>query len=425
METPWGNSGLLRDRKLRPGGGRPRAQIERNQKERLFAALTAMVAAKGYEATTVADLVELSGVSRSSFYFLFEDKQGCLLAAVDGLTGPSLERLLADTEAFGDERRARASFLALLDLVASQPAAARMCLVELYAAGPEAIALLDRIVGAVEELARGMLEAVPGREGMPVEIVRAIVGGVQKVLYRRLLRGEGDQLAALGPQLWEWVVCIPPPPGPLHPSPRRSVRPRGFAKRQAASVPADRVLRAMAAVVSEQGYRRATVAEIVERAQTSQRTFYNSFTDKEAAMVAALDAGSAQMLAAALPAFRRAPDWPHSVRDTVEAMLRFAAEEPEYARLGAVEAYAAGSRTLEQRETVTESMEELLAVGYQLRPKAPRLAPEAIAGALSALLYDFVRAKSPERLLDLVPATVYVTLAPFLGAEQAYAVAVG
>jgi len=181
----------------------------------------------------------------------------------------------------------------------------------------------------------------------------------------------------------------------------------------------------MAAVVSERGYRQATAAEIGERAQTSQRTFYNSFADKEAAMVAALDAGSAQMLAAALPAFRRAPDWPLAVRDTQEAMFRFGAEEPEYARLGAVEAYAAGTRAREQREAVTESMEERLAVGYQLRPEAPRLAPEAIGGAISALLYDFLRTKSPERLLDLVPTTVYGTLAPFLGAEEAYAVAVG
>lgn len=425
VETPWGDSGGLRARRLRPGGGRPRAQIERNQKERLFAALTATVAAKGYEATSVADLLALSGVSRSSFYSLFEDKQGCLLAAVDGLTGPPLERLVANSAAFGDERGARASFLSLLELVASQPAAARMCLVELPSAGPEATALLDRIVAAVEEPARGMLGAVPGRDGMPAEIVRGLVGGVQKVLFRRLLRGEGDRLAALGPELWEWFVCVPPPPGPLIPSHRRSVRPRDFPGRQAASVPADRVLRAMAAVVSERGYRQATVAEIVERARTSRRTFYNSFADKEAAMVAALDAGSAQMLAAALPAFRRAADWPHAVRDTIEAMLRFGAEEPEYLRLGAVEAYAAGRRALEQRETVAESLEELLAVGHQLRPEAPRLAPEAIGGALGALLYEFVRAKSPERLLDLVPATVYVALAPFLGAEEAYALAVG
>ena len=63
------------------------------------------------------------------------------------------------------------------------------------------------------------------------------------------------------------------------------------------------------------------MAEVVERAGTSQRTFYEHFDNKEDAIVAALDSGSAYMLAAALPAFRRAPDWQHAVHDTIEAMF--------------------------------------------------------------------------------------------------------
>jgi AcrR family transcriptional regulator len=91
------------------------------------------------------------------------------------------------------------------------------------------------------------------------------------------------------------------------------------------------LLRALAAVVCEKGYQEARITEIVERAKTSRRTFYEHFESKEAAMVAALDSGSAQMLAAALPAFRRGGDWARSVHDTQQAMLHYAAEEPEYA----------------------------------------------------------------------------------------------
>ena len=47
------------------------------------AAMVATVADKGYEATTVADLVKLSGVSRSAFYRHFEDKQECFLTAAE------------------------------------------------------------------------------------------------------------------------------------------------------------------------------------------------------------------------------------------------------------------------------------------------------------------------------------------------------
>ncbi len=425
MRTPWGDSETLRDRQLRPGAGRSRAATERNQRERLFAALTAVVAEKGYEATRVADVVELSGVSRSSFYGHFEDKQACFLAAIDTLTGPTLEQLTEDEAVIADEEEARKAFGALLGLIAEQPAAAKMCLVEIWGAGPEAAALHDGIFDGFAVLAARMFERIRGREGMPEELVRGIVGGVHKAIYKRLLRDEVETLPGLEAGLWEWVLCVPPPPGELRPSRRRWLRPRPFEERQASSSPPDRVLRALAAVVAERGYQETTVAEIVARAHTSQRTFYKSFRDKEAAMVAALDASSAQMMAAALPAFRRARSWAESVHDTQEAMFRFAAQEPEYGRLGAVEMYAAGPPALEQREMVTEGMEGLLAPGFELAPDAPAMAPEAIGGALQAMLYDFVAANGPERLPELVPAAVYITLAPFLDAEKAYAVAVG
>jgi len=194
-------------------------------------------------------------------------------------------------------------------------------------------------------------------------------------------------------------------------------------ERQEASTPPERILRALAAVVSEKGYPETTVADIVERAKTSQRTFYEHFANREDAVVAALDGGSAQMLAAALPAFRRAPDWQHAVQATQEAMFTFGVQEPEYARLGAVEMYAAGKRALEQREQVTEGFEALLAQGYELNPDVPAITAEAIGGALYALFYDWVKQKGPERLPEMVPYAVYMTLTPFIGAEDAFALA--
>jgi AcrR family transcriptional regulator len=423
--TPWGDAAQLRDRKLRPGRGTPRDEAERNQRERLFAAMVATVAEKGYEATTVADLVQLSGVSRSAFYRHYDDKQSCFLAAVEAMVEPTLKRLGADESAPAGVERARQAFLTLIETIVNQPAAAKMCIVEIYAAGPEGAALVDRTMDSATALAAGLLEQVPERKGMPVELVRALVGGIQKTLHKRLYRGQEEELTALAPQLWEWLFSYPVPPGPLKATRRRTVKAVPFAERQAQSNPPERVLRALAAVVSEKGYPDTTVAEIVERASTSQRTFYEHFKNKEDAIVAALDSGSAHMLAAALPAFRRAPDWPHAVHDTQEAMFAFGAEEPEYARLGGVEMYAAGKRALDQREVVTEGMEGLLAPGYELRPKTPPIAAEAIGGALYSLLYDHVNRQGPETLPDLVPTLVYVTLAPFLDRDEAYEVAIG
>jgi AcrR family transcriptional regulator len=410
---------------LRPGRGTPRKEAERNQRERLFAAMVATVAEKGYEATTIADLVELSGVSRSAFYRHFDDKQACFLAAVEAMVEPALQRVGADESAPPGIERARAAFESLMKLFVSQPAAAKMCIVEIYAAGPEGAALVDRSMDSVTALTARLLEQVPERKGLPIELVRALVGGIQKVIHKRLYRGQEEELLDLVPQLWDWLFCYPVPPGPLRPARRRNVKALPFAERQAQANPPERILRALAAVVAEKGYPDTTVAEIVDRASTSQRTFYEHFNNKEDAIVAALDSGSAHMLAAALPAFRRAPDWPHAVHDTQEAMFAFGAEEPEYARLGGVEMYAAGKRALDQREIVTEGMEGLLAPGYELKPDTPPIAAEAIGGALYSLLYDHVNKKGPETLPDLVPTLVYVTLAPFLDRDEAYEVAIG
>ena len=88
VQTPWGDSDELRARMMPPGRGTPRDVAERNQRERLFASMLATVAAKGYEATRVADLSELCGVSRSAFYQHFEDKEACFLAMIEELVEP-------------------------------------------------------------------------------------------------------------------------------------------------------------------------------------------------------------------------------------------------------------------------------------------------------------------------------------------------
>ena len=426
--TPWGDSSQLREKTLPPGRATTAAEAEKNRRERLYGAMVANVAEQGYEATTIDDLVELSGVPRSAFYKHFGDKRQCFLAAIEALVEPALETASAALAPGGeqpsDPERTRKSFEGLIEEVAAQPAAATMCLVEVYAGGTEAVALLDRATDSFEQLTRLVLDGM-GREGMPSEMVRALIGGVQKVIHKRLYQGKPDELAELAPQLWQWLLLYPPPPGPLRGPRRRMLRPLPFEERQAASNPTERLLRGLAAVVAEKGYPETTIGDIIERAGTSYRAFYKHFESKEDAVVAALDVGSLQMLAAALPAFHMAKDWEDAVRGTQESMFLYGVQEPEYARLGAVEMYAAGTRALEQREKITEQMEALLEQGFEMAPGIPPVTAEAIGGALYALFYEHVKHKGPERLAELVPWAVYVTLTPFIGSGQAYAVATG
>src|SRR4051812_6715724 len=156
--TPWGDATELRDRMLRPGRGMPRDEADRNQRERLFAATVAAVSEKGFEATTVADLVELSGVSRSAFYRHFADKRECFVAAIGSLVDPALGTLETGAGS-GDLDSAKAAFETLLGKIVGQPAAAKMCFVEVYAAGSEGVAMVDRTLDGFEVLVSRILES--------------------------------------------------------------------------------------------------------------------------------------------------------------------------------------------------------------------------------------------------------------------------
>ena len=423
VSTPWGDATQLRERKLRPGRGTPREEAERNQRERLFAAMVATVAEKGYEATTIADIVELSGVSRRAFYRHFADKKECFLTAAEALVVPSMEAVKRAEHSASPEDRMREAIEGLLELIASQPAASKMCFVEIYAAGPEGVEVVDRTLEAFERFVADLFEEIPDRRGMPAWMLRAMIGGLQKVIHKRLYRNEEKELIELAPQIFEWWLSYPPPPGELRITRRRTGKTLSFEERQAASNPPERVLRALAAEVAEKGYPEVTVAEVVERAATSQRTFYEHFANREDALIAALDSGSALMLGKTLPAFRRAPDWQHAVRRAYDAMFAFGIEEPEYSKLGAVEMYAAGKRALQTRDTIMEGLEALLAPGYEIAPETPAIAAEAIGGAIYALVYDQVKTKGPASLPELVPMATYMTLAPFIGAEEAFELA--
>jgi AcrR family transcriptional regulator len=420
VRTPWGNASQLREKMMRPGRGNAPEDSERSQRQRLFGAMVAVSSEKGYEATKIADLVSMAGVSRAAFYVHFADKQELLLATLEALIEPTIAVIERAEDAPTGEARLRQAVTALLELIASQPAAAKMGLIEIYAAGPEGEAAVEQAVDTFVSFGVSQLGQIAGRKQLPAQIMRAMIGGLQKVVQKRLYSDEADSLPHLAEQIADWALLYPTPPGPLEGPRRRGRRARSFEERQAVAHPPERVLRALAAIVAEKGYQATTVAEVVKRAGTSQRVFYGHFESKEEAVLAAIDSGSAQMLGSVLPAFRRANSWEESVRAAYEAMFAFAMEEPEYTRLGAVEMYTVGREALRTRDTVMEGLEVLLGPGYEVAPETPKIAAEAIGGAIYALIHDQVKRKGPEALPELAPMATYMTLAPFLGAEEAY-----
>jgi AcrR family transcriptional regulator len=115
--------------------------IASNQRARLLAAMANVVAAKGYAATTVADVVRDAGVSRSTFYELFASKEACFLAAYNEGVDDLLQAVREAVHDAPDDWRAqlRAGIRAYLARLARPDHFARVYIDEIHAAGAAAL----------------------------------------------------------------------------------------------------------------------------------------------------------------------------------------------------------------------------------------------------------------------------------------------
>jgi AcrR family transcriptional regulator len=427
VQTPWGRADRLRERMLRPGPGMPREEVAQSQRERLFAATVGCVSENGYEATTVADLLELSGVSRSAFYEHFHDKEDCVLATFEAIVAKSMDLLREDLDGDGDlEARARAAFDSQLEQIAEQSAAARLCFCDVHQVGERGRLALEEATAAFVEVAVETVVALRGGEGLPVEMVRAVLGGIQSVVQFHFREGKVASLPGLGDDLWEWAFGYEAPHAPLRLARRRShASLDGHSPPVAAYSQAERIIRALAAGAGERGYPAVTVAEIAARASVSQATLYSHFPDKEAVLLAALDSAGSQMLGVAMPAARRAPDWPSAIRAAIGGLCAFYAAEEDLAWLAAVEVYSAGADAIKQRDLRFAEIRTLLEPGFDAVPDTKPIIADAVLGAVWSLLYSQIVATGPSSLPQIAPLATYMVLAPFIGSEEAAEVSSG
>jgi AcrR family transcriptional regulator len=192
---------LSRWRLPRGRHGLPREIVERSQRERLLAAAVRVTPVKGYEATTVADILAEAGVGRESFYELFDDKLGCMLAAhavlIDDLD-QAVRTAYAQPGPWPD--RFRQALGAALEWFAADPDASRFALVELVPAGTVSRERFRLVFARFVEL----LEDGIGADGPRPELAQAsdlAVSAALARIYEEILRGRTAELPRLLPTL--------------------------------------------------------------------------------------------------------------------------------------------------------------------------------------------------------------------------------
>jgi AcrR family transcriptional regulator len=180
-----------------------------------------------------------------------------------------------------------------------------------------------------------------------------------------------------------------------------------------------RILDAMIESCAEKTYAATTISDIVSRAHISRTTFYKHFGDKRACFDAAIDFCIAELQGVAA-ASHSPDDTPgEAARMAATAVVEALAARPGLAQMLAGDAMAVDPIVIERyRRATVPALEALWGGGGGGRAQAhtdPRLA----FGQAQVLILNQIATGKPDRLPELLPEIVYLTVSPFGGHEEA------
>lgn len=188
----------------------------------------------------------------------------------------------------------------------------------------------------------------------------------------------------------------------------------------------DRIMRGVAEAIMAGGYEQVTVEEICSRAGVPRETFDRLFRGKDDALLAAATTLLGEIVA--IVSNRLSPDKPlqQIVQDALAAVLALLAQRPLHAHIIFVE-----GRTLTPavRQVYNSGVGVLMSLLDQVRidgptdTPSPAIAARAACGSVGMAIRCEVLSGRAERLPELLPGALYTFLVPFLGQDQALALA--
>lgn len=408
-------------------------ETERDQIARLEKAMVEATSRHGFAETTVAELVGLAGVSKTTFYEHFESKQDCFLATFDAIIEAAMKRVTETFRKPGNFReRLTRALSTFMEVAADEPAAASLVAVDSLTLGKVGIAHRERGSKAFEVMVRQSFDHSPATVEVSDTTVRAIVAGIRGVVYRNLRAHQADRLPDVVDELVSWALSYQQEPGPM------ALRALGAAGRAqngtgVSSVDPpwseppdsdlsrrnltqrDRIVRGAAKVVVERGYESLSIPAISGAAGVSNQTFYEHFQSKQDALLAAFRALADEALRAADSAFSAEKEWPEAMGTGVQALLRYVADNKLFSRLAFFELPMAGPIALDEADEVLDRFTAFLQEGQlpeQFGGPAGTTTLHAIATGIWATIQHQLFHGDAESLPTLAPQIAWITLAP-------------
>jgi AcrR family transcriptional regulator len=178
-----------------------------------------------------------------------------------------------------------------------------------------------------------------------------------------------------------------------------------------------RIVDAMIESCAEKTYPATTISDIVSRAHISRTTFYKHFDDKRACFDAAIDFCIAELQEVAAASHSPADTPGEAARMAATAVVGALAARPGLAQMLAADAMAVDPAVIERyRKATVPALEALWGGGGRAEAHTdPRLA----FGQAQVLILNQIAAGEPDRLPELLPEIIYLTVSPFGGHDEA------
>jgi AcrR family transcriptional regulator len=181
-----------------------------------------------------------------------------------------------------------------------------------------------------------------------------------------------------------------------------------------------RLLGGMIETVAEQGYGKATVANVIAAAKVSRKTFYESFANREECYRAAYQA-SFDFVRDRVVAGASGEEWPESVAGGLASFLESLGDHPDLAAFFLISPASVGDEIADRHHAaILELIEVMLAKlpPESKDPAAAKTRTEALAGGLSRLAAMKVNSGEAGGLPALLPDLVELFLRPYLGTAE-------
>lgn len=179
-----------------------------------------------------------------------------------------------------------------------------------------------------------------------------------------------------------------------------------------------RILDAMVESCAEKTYAGTTITDIVARARISRTTFYKHFEDKRACFDAAIEYCIEELQQVAASAHSSDDPPADAARKGATAVVGALAARPGLAQLLTGDAIAVNPMVIERyRKATVPALEALWSEGG-VRPE-PHTDPRLAFGQAQVLILNQIATGKADRLPELLPEIVYLTVGPYGGHEEA------